>query len=298
MMDGRSPATPPQRPAKRLDWSDDSGSDRDLLKAILEGRLDEVLVVSKSSERMSRRLALGFPVEHRPPLTVLRRQEDTAGPSLFPAASCEPPTPMVRTAPGGGAWLVDHDPDDRAEAAALAGILASTNADVWLPAAGTLLPALLVHGYHATGPLWSTTIMPALTGSVARVLERRFSVTQGEIDAYGHQSGDLNPLHFDDDFARSHGFERRIAHGMMFSGWLTRFLGMEFPGPGTIFLRNSVSFFAPVYADATYTVRISTPRQDQERGLIQVVAQLLDEDGRHCTVSYNDVMLKRPGTGA
>lgn len=283
-------------PPRRLDWPDEAGSDRELVNAILAQRADRVFVVSRCPDRINRRLALGFPSACSEPLLVLRRQDGTGMPATPITAVDDALGRIARVAPGGSAWLVEAAPSGDLDT--LAKALASTAADAWLPIGNALMPVLLDHGYRQAELLWSATLLPALTRSVTPVIERDFSVTAAEVDIYGQQSGDLNPLHFDDDFARSHGFKQRISHGMLFNGWLTRFLGMEYPGPGTIFLRNATSFFAPVYADARYRARISTARYDQERGLLQVIAQLLDETGRHCTVSYNDVMLRRPGRQA
>lgn len=248
---------------RSTEWSDDSGSERDLVQAILARRLDETLVVSSSLERIRRCHSLGFPAELAAPVLLLR---------------------ATASAPG-----CDKD------TAALTAPFRTENGDVRLPPEQfELLGRLLQAGYRLEATQWAVRLLPSLSKSALPTLEREFSVSTEDVRVYGEQSGDLNPLHFDDDFARSHGFERRISHGMLFNGWLTRLLGTEHPGPGTIFLRNSASFFAPVYADHPYRVRISTPRRDPAKGTHLVLAQLFDASGRHCAVSYNDVLLRPP----
>lgn len=245
--------------ATTLEWLDTSGTERDLVSAILAGRVDDVLVVSSSAARIERCLKLGFPVTSAEQMLRLR---------------------MRATHEEGGT----HD-------------LPGSRPDLELhiaPGRADELDALLRSGYGVAESLWVLRLLPALSRSVLPVLEREFSLTDEDVQAYGEQSGDLNPLHFDDEFARSQGFEERITHGMIFNGWLTRLLGTEYPGAGTIFLRNAANYFAPVYANRPYRVRISTPRHDIAKGTHLVVAQLLDQDGRHCTVSYNDVMLRPP----
>lgn len=133
-----------------------------------------------------------------------------------------------------------------------------------------------------------------LSMSLVPVVHRPFRVSRGDVADFGRRTGDLNPLHFDDTFARAAGFEGRIAHGMLFDAWLTRFLGMEYPGPGTVFVNSRMGFFAPVYPDRDYVARVSVPWQDSSRGLQRVVAQLTDGDGRHCTLAYN-LVLRRVG---
>lgn len=133
-------------------------------------------------------------------------------------------------------------------------------------------------------------LLPFLSFSVLPVRQYAFMASTDDVRRYGEQSGDLNPIHFDDDIARQYGFAGRITHGMLFNGWFTRLLGMEFPGPGTIYQRSTCVYLAPVYPDVPYTVRVSTPRHDPSRGSYRIAAQLLSADGRHATIAYADVL--------
>lgn len=133
-------------------------------------------------------------------------------------------------------------------------------------------------------------LLPWLSVSVLPVRHYTFTVSADDVRRYGEQSGDLNPIHFDDDVARKYGFASRITHGMLFSGWFTRLLGMEFPGIGTIYQRSMCVYLAPVYPDVPYQVRVSTPRHDPVRGSYRIVAQLLSAAGSHATVAYAGVL--------
>lgn len=72
------------------------------------------------------------------------------------------------------------------------------------------------------------------------------TVTDEHIELFARLSGDRNPVHFDDAFARRLGFDGRIAHGAVTASLLSAMLGMELPGPGAIFLEQRVRFLAPV----------------------------------------------------
>lgn len=157
----------------------------------------------------------------------------------------------------------------------------------------TVMDALNSAGFRPGCVQLRWMLAPMLSYSMAPVLLRDYRVSINEVEAFGRSSGDLNPLHFDDSFARSHGFTGRITHGMIFNGWVTRLLGTEYPGEGTIFLRNKVVYFAPVYPDRAYQIRVSTPTMDQSRGTHHILAQLRDEDGAVAMLSYNDVMLRQ-----
>lgn len=133
-------------------------------------------------------------------------------------------------------------------------------------------------------------LLPHLSQSTLPIQEHEFLVSTDDVRRYGEQSGDLNPLHFDDKVARQHGFSGRISHGMLFNGWFTRLLGTEFPGVGTIYLRSTCVYLGPIYPDHPYTVRISTPRYDSSRGTYRILAQVFAGDGTHVTIAYADVL--------
>ncbi|GAB3307722.1 MaoC/PaaZ C-terminal domain-containing protein [Luteimonas notoginsengisoli] len=156
-----------------------------------------------------------------------------------------------------------------------------------------LAPALVAAGFTPGTARARWLMAPFLTHSVVAATTHGFQVTHAEVEVYGASSGDMNPLHFDDEFARSHGFKGRITHGMIFCGWLTRLLGTEYPGEGTIYLASRTAFLAPVYPETPYSVRISTPAADLAKGTYSILAQLRGEDGEVAALSYNDVLNRR-----
>ncbi len=76
----------------------------------------------------------------------------------------------------------------------------------------------------------------------------QFSKTVSESDIYlfAGITGDLNPAHVNEDYARNTYFETRIAHGMLTASFISTVIGTMLPGPGTIYMRQEVSFLAPV----------------------------------------------------
>lgn len=156
-----------------------------------------------------------------------------------------------------------------------------------------LLKALPRHGFVPGQACARWVMVPMLSRSIDPVRVHDFRVTREEVERFGEASGDMNPLHFDDAFARLHGFKGRISHGMLFNGWLTRMLGTEYPGEGTIYLSSRTTYHAPIYPEHDYSIRISAPFVDRGRGSFVILAQLRDEGGGLVALSYNDV-LKRP----
>lgn len=91
------------------------------------------------------------------------------------------------------------------------------------------------------------------------------TVTERDVSLFGDVSGDTNPVHFDEAFARATPFKGRIAHGVLAASYVSTVLGMEMPGPGTIFVGLNVRFKAPVRIGdtvrATCTVREVLPER-------------------------------------
>lgn len=67
------------------------------------------------------------------------------------------------------------------------------------------------------------------------------------VDKYSDTTGDDNPVHLDDASARNAGFDKRISHGMLLGGLISRYFATQFPGAGTIYLSQNLKFMAPVY---------------------------------------------------
>jgi 3-hydroxybutyryl-CoA dehydratase len=91
------------------------------------------------------------------------------------------------------------------------------------------------------------------------------TVSEHDIAIFGEASGDKNPVHFDEAFAKTTPFKGRIAHGMLTASYISTVLGMKMPGPGTIFLSMTTRFKAPVRigdtVTATCTVRETVPEK-------------------------------------
>jgi 3-hydroxybutyryl-CoA dehydratase len=79
------------------------------------------------------------------------------------------------------------------------------------------------------------------------------TVTDADITLYAGISGDTNPVHLDDEFAAESMFKGRIAHGMLSAAFISAVLGARMPGPGAIYLSQTLRFKAPVRPGDTVT---------------------------------------------
>jgi len=85
-----------------------------------------------------------------------------------------------------------------------------------------------------------------------------FSKTFSESDIYLYAgiSGDFNPAHINEAYARNTYFKTRIAHGMLSAGLISAVIGTQLPGPGSIYMQQTLSFLAPVHMGETVTARV------------------------------------------
>lgn len=105
--------------------------------------------------------------------------------------------------------------------------------------------------------------MADLAVGARATLEHTFTVAN--VAEFARLSGDTNPIHLDAAAARRAGFEREVVHGVLVTGLISRLLGTQLPGPGTILLQQQLRYLRPVYPDQMIraTVEVTTVREDK-----------------------------------
>jgi acyl dehydratase len=91
---------------------------------------------------------------------------------------------------------------------------------------------------------------------IGQAATRTKTVTDDDLRAYAGITGDYNPLHFDDAFAAGTRFGRRVAQGGIAAGLLNALVAMDLPGPGTVFMNQTLTYRAPTYVGDTLTARV------------------------------------------
>lgn len=93
-------------------------------------------------------------------------------------------------------------------------------------------------------------------------------LTADDVDAFGHLSGDLNPLHMNDEFASRTQFGRRVVHGLL-TGALVSTTHTKLTGPGFVYVGQELKFLGPVFIDDTLSVEVTVVgKKDSKRILI------------------------------
>jgi 3-hydroxybutyryl-CoA dehydratase len=119
-------------------------------------------------------------------------------------------------------------------------------------------------------------LSPGMSARVAK------TITEADILLFAAVSTDVNPVHLDETYAATTQFKGRIAHGMLGAGLISAALANKLPGPGTIYLGQTLKFRAPVRAGDTVvaTVTVREVNLDKKRVVLETV----------CTVSGKPVI--------
>jgi 3-hydroxybutyryl-CoA dehydratase len=113
---------------------------------------------------------------------------------------------------------------------------------------------------------------------------RTQTISDEMIRSFAHLTGDTNPVHLDDAYASTTRFGRRIAHGMIAAGLISATLANDLPGPGTVYLSQTLQFKSPVFPGDTImaTVEVKSVRPDKPIVTLKTI----------CTNQENKVVLE------
>ncbi len=126
--------------------------------------------------------------------------------------------------------------------------------------------------------------------SIGQSAEVTHTVTEEDIKTFGDLSGDYNPLHFDEEWAKTTMFNGRIAHGLLTAAFISTAIGMKLPGPGTIYLGQSMKFLGPVRIGDTITARVEIIELNDEKERITLKTMCTNQEGK--LVIDGEAMLK------
>jgi len=105
------------------------------------------------------------------------------------------------------------------------------------------------------------------------------TVTEADVVLFGGVTGDLNPAHFDEAWARTTRVGGRLAHGMLTAGYVSAVLGMRLPGPGTIYLSQTLRFTSPERIGDTITATVEVAEIIEDKRL-RLITTATNQDGK------------------
>lgn len=112
------------------------------------------------------------------------------------------------------------------------------------------------------------------------IFETEIKVSDEMVTEFAKITGDDNPLHLDEKFASKTQFGRRIAHGMLIVSLISKVLGKDFPGAGTVYVSQSVKFRKPVYIGDTVKIHVEVKdiNVDKRRLFLNTIVTDMDKE--------------------
>lgn len=129
--------------------------------------------------------------------------------------------------------------------------------------------------------------------SLGQTAEYVRTVTERDVTLFAAMSGDINPVHLDEEFARTTRFGGRIAHGMMTGALVSAALACVLPGPGTIYLNQSLRFTAPVKIGDAITVRLKVIAMRDDRRFVTLDCEAVNHNGEAVATGTAEVIAPR-----
>jgi acyl dehydratase len=109
-------------------------------------------------------------------------------------------------------------------------------------------------------------------------LNRHFSLQ--DVESFARVTGDENPLHLDEEFASKTRFGKRIVHGMLTASLISAVLGNTLPGPGSIYIEQTLRFLAPVYIGDTVTAIVEVIGLHEDKRVVLLRTTCINQESR------------------
>lgn len=116
------------------------------------------------------------------------------------------------------------------------------------------------------------------------------TITERDVRMFATVSGDVNPVHLDEEFAKGTQFKTRIAHGMFTAGLISAAIAMEMPGPGSIYLGQNLRFERPVRIGDTITIELTITEKTEGKNFVQIETIGRNQDGKTVVSGSANIM--------
>jgi len=120
------------------------------------------------------------------------------------------------------------------------------------------------------------------------------TIKETDVETFGRITGDYNPAHFDEAYAATTMFKKRIAHGMLIGSLFSPVLGLQLPGPGVIYVSQSLKFTRPVYFEDVITATVTVTDINVDKNRIILSCEAFNQD-EQLVVKGEAVMMPRKG---
>jgi acyl dehydratase len=111
-----------------------------------------------------------------------------------------------------------------------------------------------------------------------------FRFSQDNVIAFAQLTGDDNPLHLDPDYAAQTPFKQPIIHGALSSSIFTKVLGTEFPGYGSVYLKQTTEFIRPMFVDTDYEATFTVISINEDKHIAEIQGEIVDKITKKKTI--------------
>jgi len=134
--------------------------------------------------------------------------------------------------------------------------------------------------------LYEGDLKVGMSGSVSQ------RITEEDVDTFAKVTGDYNPMHMDQEFAEKTQFHKRIAHGMLSAGMISACIGNKMPGPGAIYLNQSLRFDKPVYFGDVLVATVTVEKIEQKAHfqIVTLATVVTNQNGDKVTEGEAQIM--------
>ncbi|MBU2712369.1 MaoC family dehydratase [Zooshikella harenae] len=116
------------------------------------------------------------------------------------------------------------------------------------------------------------------------------TLTEQDIVLFAHTSGDINPVHLDKGYAETTPFKQCIAHGMWSAGLISAAIATKLPGPGSIYLGQSLRFARPVFVGDTLNVTLTVKEKHERKRRVIIGCSVTNQAGKEVVSGEAEVM--------
>lgn len=138
------------------------------------------------------------------------------------------------------------------------------------------------------------TEMKLVDLSIGQKVEFTEVISESMIEEFAKLSGDYNPHHVDESYARKTRFKKRICHGMLLGSLFSRLIGMHLPGKHSLYFSQSLNFLYPAFIDDKVTVEGEVVKISRSTGIITLKTRITKENNIELVTGEAKVVVLEP----
>ena len=138
------------------------------------------------------------------------------------------------------------------------------------------------------------TEMKLVNLSIGQRAEFTEVISESMMEEFAKMSGDYNPHHMDESYARKTRFKKRICHGMLLASLFSRLIGMHLPGKHSLYFSQSLNFLYPAFIDDKVTVEGEVVKISRSTGIITLKTRITKENNIELVTGEAKVVLLEP----